>query len=301
MTRIGWAVASVAVGLSLGVACGSDDANPGGGGSGQDAATDTSDDAWGGSACGSCIATACESQRVACESEAQCAAWWSCVLQCPVDASGDADSACTSACPQPAQTDGIQLLQALQACRSKAACPCAQGDAGSCPHPLLCQSCPGTSTAAQACQKCFENSCCETLDECKKNPDCTAIRNCLTSCPQTAAGYWDCELACGEKYPAGYPTVRALIACVPYHCPTECGGVTASCLTCQNQHCAAERTACWADVECTKIMACGAHCAVNDLECMTQCAQGQPASKPLWDTMIGCTEANCAAVCVGAI
>jgi hypothetical protein len=291
------AAASVPVGCK-GPADGEPPANDGSAGS----AGDAGPSAWIAGACGSCVAAECSSSRAACESDAECAAFLGCLHACPITASGDVEPACEAACPTPASASGSELYEAFSDCRRDADCPCT-GDAGpGCPHPLLCQNCPGSSTNPDACVACLQNGCCESIASCAGSSACVAIQTCLAACPSSPVGaYWDCELACAEQHPEGYLLIRALFACIPYHCATECVPQAATCLVCLNEYCAKPRTECFYDVECAHIIGCVAKCDANDIGCQSACAAQHPAAKPLYDAMIACTSNRCGDQCVSPI
>jgi hypothetical protein len=149
-----------------------------------DAGADSSS-GFGASACGSCVETQCASAITTCNSSAECSAYWSCVLGCGVDSSGNVDANCASACPRGSSSTGTTDEQALDQCRTTgagASCAACGGDAGADGgNPIIHQMCTQV-TDTTPCFTCEDNNCCNTYAACHADPECAAYKSCLVAC-----------------------------------------------------------------------------------------------------------------------
>ncbi|HXK19154.1 MAG TPA: hypothetical protein VNG33_15180 [Polyangiaceae bacterium] len=248
-------------------------------------------------ACFACFAPACENESSDCQGDAECAAFWECLLACPEGADGNVDASCVAACPQASSTLGTQAVDALEACRTDAeqnctACGFAPPDPGTMPKfhdPLLTDQCE-PMTDPDACHSCVLNSCCESRVQCRENnPDCSQFVDCWSACnePNDAV----CVQRCDQQFPAGYADFIAYKACVDVRCSDACSRNTPACLLAS---CADEYAACAAVEPCARIEDCMALCPDGEeAQCGAACVEKFSQGKPELDALAVCVGEAC--------
>lgn len=280
-------------GMTLTSACGDDGSSSSQGGGG----TGASGDGYGASACGQCVQASCAAEIDACASDPGCAQYLTCLYACPLDATGNADSACAGACGVPDSSTAQAARAAVEACRAYGAgaldCPDC-GVSGN-THPLLNQECPA-SQDPNACFKCEDEHCCETYAACKSDPECDALATCLKACP--TVGYDACAADCEAMHPAGVGEFGARLACLTVFCTEACAGAAPDpCSECVNTRCGDELMTCWANAECYLLFECSTPCSPDDQACFDACFSAHPDGVQDFTTFGVCSTQACSAEC----
>ena len=244
--------------------------------------------------CGQCVAQACTNEETACAGDPQCAKYLSCLQGCSLDATGNADPSCEGSCPAPSSVGSLK--DDLTRCRSTgpgAACSACGTivDAGGDASDFLHQSCAPTS-AANPCAKCKQEHCCQTVDVCIKDPDCTALTLCMASC-NTA----NCRNDCLSAHPTGAQKYAPNQACFGIQCsgPTACKNAGA-CLTCVVTQCRTAYANCVGDATCFMLFECFASCN-GIVPCANACYAKYPSATSTFDTFVTCQSNLCVNSC----
>jgi hypothetical protein len=288
------------------------------GSSSSQSAADASTPTYGASACGTCVASACDASYKQCDADPGCAPYLGCLIKCPVGASGDVDASCEAACPSTSGT-AQGLRDALTSCRTLgggASCgACGGTDGGAnvaATIPVLNQMCT-PATSADTCNKCKVNECCNSESACLSDPECTAYRTCLNTagadggaCPgANDVGIAQCKLDCAKAHPNGVQKYAARVACMFYYCdyvdPTaHCfANPLTPCVRCQFQNCLKSFVDCQADGTCGLFEACIVVCGGATDACVASCTAAYPSARPLFDAETTCSLAACVGVCGG--
>lgn len=253
---------------------------------------------FGTSACGTCVASACQTERTACLSDPGCASFASCVDACPVAAGGNADAACVAGCPAPSSSAGVSAMTALEACRiSGAGAQCAGcggadagSDATSADNPILApQGC--TQTGKAGCYGCIVDNCCKLKAECLGDPDCDALSNCVAACSG-----WACESACFSAHEGSVAKYSRYYGCASIFCP----GSDQDCKTAPNptiecvvvNDCRQQYADCYSQADCYLITQCAMDC--SDASCYEDCKNAYPSGISAFGAMTLCWEKKCA-------
>ncbi len=288
------------------LAAGCSSQSSGGPASTPDASTDATSASFGTSACGSCVATACASAITACNGVPDCAAYLSCLDGCPVGAGGGVSASCQSGCAPATSSAGQQAQGQLTACMTSgagASCSACGGvsDAGA-EGGILHESCPPDPDAANPCNACIHEQCCDPRLTCLNDPSCLALLDCESDCLSglpddggaTATppdgGPYSCDQWCNAKNDPALGEWAQLMACSQVLCDnaSACGGAD-TCTTCNDTSCASEYFALvstpdgylWGD--------CIAQCATTDTACNSGCGTAYPsisAQISAWGTCI---------------
>jgi hypothetical protein len=303
--RVGRGLGVVGVPLALGLvalgACAGDGASTGGGGSGP-ATTFSSTE------CGTCVTAACSNAISACQTDPACAGYLDCLLQCPVDAHGNAEPACDQGCAAAGSTETAKLESAVTACRL-------YGDGTSCTacaipnQPSsgpLNQQCEPRPNAPTPCRQCYWDHCCDTWDACFAdgvNPDCDALGTCIGDCINAAA-YEPCVKACLDAHPGSVSTLLTQQACGLSMCAADqvdCNiSLRDACDTCLYGTCGdsfvamlstADGYLAWLCME-----DCGAAGAPGD-QCVQDCVNAYPAAGSAIFLWGDCLSYQCATLC----
>jgi hypothetical protein len=134
---------AIASGAVSGCSSGDDAAVNAQGGSG---GSDASGARWGEGDCYACVSAACSDVISQCGIDPTCAAWFTCIRDCPAAGDGNLDASCAAGCPQASGTAAQGAIEAVEHCRTeKGGAGCTQcggvladggGDAGPSCHPL---------------------------------------------------------------------------------------------------------------------------------------------------------------------
>lgn len=270
----GRGLAAAAVAVAVAVACDSDDSSAGGGAGGAGGGDAAVEAGWGTSACGTCVASSCSSERTTCMSEPTCATYLSCLDACPADASGNLDSTCVSACPAPADSAAAKAKDAFEACRQfgpGASCAgCGASDAGS-GNPFEGQVC-APSTDPNPCHQCYDEHCCDADQGCYGSAECMKYVDCIGPCGGAPA----CLAQCAIDFRDGAEEFLWSITCDTVYCP-NCPSPD-PCAECEVTKCQSTYIACTADVDCFLFKACQYGCKIGDTACTSACEASVPAA-----------------------
>jgi hypothetical protein len=181
-----------------------------------DADADADGDADGGDACWDCGEQSCGTQLGTCMDNAECVALGDCGGACE-------DDACYETCEQN-HPNGTTDLFAYYDCldtRCTVECGGAEPEEGVDPEAGGAED-PGGGQVdpADPCQACVQDWCAGPDQTCVQNAACLAIFDCGDTCAPEDEG---CFYACEDDNPAGRDDYFALIDCVYYECPGECG------------------------------------------------------------------------------
>jgi len=290
--------------VALTAACSSSSALAPAADGGSDAAVgdDAGPAAWLAGACGSCVQTACTSQRQVCDAEPSCALHSACADACASAPGGIIDAACLAACPRGDNAVASRSRAAYDACIT------GSGVAGctKCTKPttsdpvsfaeILDQKC-GPSTETNACFKCEAERCCETFDACVAEPECKLqLQPCLVACKGDKA----CQGRCYAAHPKGVSAWARRSTCNVARCATECGGTVDACAACGiTTTCREPNARCTADAGCFLLRAClDETCPTIDDACIKTCkAKVPPTAGPLFDAWFACISVSCVSAC----
>jgi hypothetical protein len=250
-------VAGALVAGGLASACDTEESNGGGTGGAAAATFDASE-------CGQCVAQACTGEAQACAGDPGCAAYLSCLHQCPLDVLGNVDGDCEATCPIPASSTAVELVSDYTFCRldggGVACATCGFAN-------ILGQQCPA-SPETNECWKCEEERCCDTYNACKDDPACSQIAPCMQTCAQTDTA---CEENCILTHAAGMHLFGPRMTCIYAQCPAgnECGPID-SCSACISEQCSNSHQACYSNGECFLLEGCVGGCE-GDATCVDTC------------------------------
>lgn len=297
----GLAAAGLFVGFS---ACGSDSSDDGNADPVDAGNTDAA--TYGSSACAGCVDGVCGNERSACALDPTCASWLSCLADCPLAASGNVDTTCSSACPPPSTSEGEALRQPYAACVATAASGCvacgvsdagsdAPTDSGACVP--VTDECPVYESDDQ-CIKCMRESCCDWYDKVgKSSGEGYALTACISNCDLSDHACYD---ACIAANPDGIPAWGGFTGCYqatcdpPYGCAddTECG-------RCMYRECGCEYQECLADTPCFLAFRCMQTCNITDPNCVSDCIAAHPGAETGTDKLSTCIGNHCLPSCGG--
>ena len=225
---------------------------------------------YGDGTCGTCFATQCDTEIAACGADPGCAAYYTCLLDCPLDPIGNPDPTCEAACPASESSTSQQLKGQLTLCRLDTA-----GVACGCDIGFRDQQC-STSAEANACYKCEEENCCDTYAACHESADCEALVDCMQACP---IGDPICDSDCAFQYGDAMAIFGPRLGCISSECNTECGGNT--CSTCVMDNCGESSVACNSRPDCWALGACVGECAGSET-CIQTCLDTYPDANDLF-------------------
>jgi hypothetical protein len=264
---------------------------------------------FGASACGQCVATACQGAIRTCGADPDCTTYLSCLDACPTAPSGGPDPACAKACPRGTSTAGTSAEAQIDDCRNTGAgAKCAScGIDGGGENPIVHQTCVPT-TDTTPCYTCEDSSCCKTQAACAANPDCHAYKVCLEDCYVGAAddagapagGAPDggfCEAICAAVHPSGLADFAPLDTCVLALCAVKCEDPPMpplpACEACTYQFCADEFANATGTADGYLYGACFAVCPSGDNPCTRACNTAYPDGQAASMALVGCLDNNC--------
>jgi hypothetical protein len=270
----------------------------------------TVDSGFGGSACGQCVATACQTAIRSCNSDPDCSAYLGCVDICPTTSAGGPDPACIATCPKGTSSAGKLAEAQLDNCRLSGAgamCPACGIDGGGQPNPIVHQTCTQT-TDTTPCSTCEDNYCCNTYAACHADPDCVGMLHCLQDCYSGAAddagappgGPPDggsCEETCAQAHPEGVASWAPRETCLLANCTVQCEDPPMPplppCLACQFQSCLDEFANFNASTDGYLLGACIDGCPTGANPCNDACIAQYPDEMAALDALTTCLQANC--------
>ena len=210
-------------------------------------------------------AAPCSDVFQTCFKSQDCTDYGNCVKAC------DNDSSCSFGCAQ-GHTEGASLYATAMECLCTKACAVECETDAKCQKPPVC----GLAIAAQACDKCADDSCCEQEQACAGDQTCAQCAGATTPDPSCA----------------GSPAYLGLLQCLGSSCGSDCGKTScgfageATCKACVETSC------CEASLGCSLESACE--------ECRSA---AQPASEcdaiAAWAAWQSCVAESCAKECAG--
>lgn len=239
--------------------------------------------------CAACVTVVCSQEVDACAAEPECGPYLSCVFDCPTSEMGDVDAACESACDLGKGSVYHEVREALVACRvlgAGSACSACRDVSW-----IVDQQCDDSSET-DACARCEEERCCQTMGEAKANPEAEAFIQCMLGCFDANGDH--CEEACAALHPDGVAAFVRRLACAMVRCLDECEA-TWPCQVCTGDRCAIEYVALVGDPVGYLLNGCIAAC--DDSSCAEACMATHPTAVPMLDALVACTEAKCPDVC----
>lgn len=248
---------------------------------------------YGASPCAACARSVCASEHDACETEPECGSTLACANACPVATNGSVDASCLAACGQPNASVAASYWTTLQTCVAESQCEACgwvpSNDAAP-ENPILKpQNCPPSNLGG--CDGCLEDNCCQLMDACLNDTNCTDLVKCASNCAD-----WPCEAACNAQYPDGVLPFALYLGCSSAFCPGQnsgCNLPTESCGYCRTAGaCKLPWAECLADLECYDVYSCSLYC--TDATCLVQCQEGRPKGGALFGTLTACWQNQCA-------
>jgi hypothetical protein len=308
-TALATALAMIAS-LSFGSGCGGTSTESG---SDMDGGADVGlalEGGFGSSACGQCVATACQTEIRSCNSDPDCSTYLGCVDICPSTAAGGPDPACIATCPKGSSSAGMLAEAQLDSCRLSGAgamCPACGIDGGGQPNPIVHQTCT-QMTDQTPCFTCEDNFCCNTYAACHADPDCVAMVTCLKDCENgtaddagaPAGGAPDggtCDAICAQAHPTGVAEWAPRETCLLANCTVQCENPPmpplSACLACQYKSCLDEFANLNATTDGYLLGACIDACPGGANTCNEACLAQYPDEMAAVDALTTCVLANC--------
>lgn len=128
---------------------------------------------------------------------------------------------------------------------------------------LEAEACVDVGYAAATCRDCMVRDCCDVVNACEADPQCSAGYECLARCNKDDSA---CRIACEGDLPQTNEAFSAAKACRTSRCSVDCAtcagiadGFGADCDSCIAQRCCEEEIACAADAECLANTSCVRH------------------------------------------
>jgi hypothetical protein len=252
------------------------------------------------SACGTCLLEACGNAVTTCEGTPECASYLGCLLECPLDAFGNADAGCDAGCvPMGESSAGQAGRITLTSCRIDGpGADCEACGAEETPP----QDCDG-SVQETPCLQCYANECCETRAACYEgNPDCEALAACVAPC--VSETYTEpCIAECFAEYPAVAQTWVSERQCALMECANEVTTCDASlrhaCTACKYETCGASLEALIATEGGYLTWVCALDCSYlqADAQCYKDCTDKYPEHLDEFSLWGECLGFQCQSVC----
>ena len=91
--------------------------------------------------------------------------------------------------------------------------------------PPSCTQDDGISFGSDVCNKCMDSRCCQVIDPCYKDQDCSDLSDCITACLSGEAGADagpNCRSDCRQQHPNSTAKYDAVVTCQGDSCGTEC-------------------------------------------------------------------------------
>ena len=264
----------------------------------------TSSPTYGRSACGTCVAKACDSSGAACASDAGCAGYLECINACPLASSGDILPSCASHCELPSASSSEKLAEAFAACETASAGSCSScgvpvkdaGPDGEDVAPIPHESC-SPSTLTDPCGNCQETKCCTTAAAVVANSEATAFAECISDCAGSGSSAPSCVAACAKTHASGVPAFLSYYACSEYNCIGATACDVSACDQCSSAQCGALKAECFEDEDCYLLDACEGD--VNgSMAAYVACESAFPSAMTLHGKYGQCILANCSTSCV---
>jgi hypothetical protein len=154
------------------------------------------------------------------------------------------------------------------------------------PKNLQCSA----SEETDACWKCEDEGCCDTQADCRNDPDCVALLECMKGCQ---LGDYACDDACVTSHGDGLAQLGPRLGCIYERCNSECGGN--ACSECIYAHCPTSAVACESSADCWRLRQCVGECDGN-VACVDGCFASHPDTSA-FEMYIFCAMEYCAQAC----
>jgi hypothetical protein len=247
--------------------------------------------------CGQCVIQACTSHVNDCEQDADCSAYLRCYENCPLDVGGMPEPVCAGQCLSATPQGSLATAFADCARSAQETCSACAGR-----NPILHQTCtPMTDTTP--CYTCEDDQCCQTYETCSADPDCKALKGCLTDClsgvaddagsPGAAPDGGSCEVICGQAHPKGLIEWAPRLTCLSVLCPAACGTPPSACQTCVYQKCADAFANLNGTPQGYLFNSCVGACPTGANACTAACAAQYPTAQAASQALTSCISANC--------
>ena len=148
--------------------------------------------------CGTCLYTMCQDLYCECYGNQECVdLLFTCLSQC---AAGDTMCSQDCAAQYPGGVSDAALL-------------------GGCSDQNCAVDCPMSGIVVNECTECLFTSCDTEMNACFENPECVAILDCAQQCP---AGDGQCPQDCAFMYPGGLQPALGVFNCANANCDMQC-------------------------------------------------------------------------------
>ncbi len=260
---------------------------------------------FGKSDCWTCVkgADGCAPQIETCSADPECAGYLTCLEGCAVDKDGNADVACTSACPTGTGSEAKKAIAELDTCREKgagASCSaCGVVPITMYTSPVLNQVCTTPSVESNVCYICEDEKCCDSYAKCAANAECQALKMCLVDC--FGNNGMNCQKTCTEQHPQGVADFGAKVACTVVICAADQPMCDRSqrdpCEACLFETCADEYATFLDGPEGYALEGCIGACPMDDAVCGKKCYDAYPLAAERSIELGACVTVACAGKC----
>jgi hypothetical protein len=158
----------------------------------------------------------------------------------------------------------------------------------------LGQVCPPFASN-EACDKCIQESCCETRSALFGRDAGAALVACTQS-PEFVYGE-DGLRDCFDRSPDAVNDYLAHLACASHRCEAACENTPNECGACGNERCLPQNIACELSRDCFLAQQCGAACDVGSEPCIRGCVDKYDGGAAVMNELIVCTLNSCATEC----
>jgi hypothetical protein len=154
------------------------------------------------------------------------------------------------------------------------------------------------STAPDACGKCQDEHCCDTIAACHADTECMAVRMCQQGCIQLdEPARSTCLYKCYKDHPKGANVAGQAIACATYYCAIDQYGCDVSkrnaCEACEWTKCGDLEAAWYSANTGYELYGCFLTCAPGDVPCLKACETAFPESTPAEQAFFDCLTKKC--------
>ncbi len=154
-------------------------------------------------------------------------------------------------------------------------------------------TCPGYG---DMCTECAAASCPDVWCGCRNDPECIALFGCWNQC---TSGDQGCIQMCMTAHQAGVSAALLVSDCAGTTCSGSCQGGQPQkpCTVCLLDNCSTAMNACFADAECLPLFQCLSACPKQSLACQQGCYAAHGAGVPTLQSVLDCSNAQCAMIC----
>lgn len=262
-------------------------------------------DAYAASECGACVSSACKPPLRECGADSACARYLFCLGRCPLGPGGDADTGCAARCAQGVPASSQMLLLAVSQCRALgpgAACaPCGLEGPGAIGAALFNQRCEA-SLETRPCQRCYQESCCESRAACLQG-SCSKLVDCIDQrCPKDPnnPSYLPCIATCRRENREGRADYGRFNLCAQVRCwaASACDLGPNPCQQCAARLCSNLLVRAFTEEICLDVNFCEYGCMPGDTACLQRCAQATAQClSQVYAPLALCEQSQCPGEC----